>query len=70
MWDFHKIGTVLDCPPGLPGTEWFPGFAGLAVLKLGESQTKWLEVVIVDCIVEVEGGCVYLNLEHNTNMPI
>lgn len=29
MWDFLKIETVLDFPPGLPGTEWFPGFAGL-----------------------------------------
>ena len=40
MWDFLKIETVLDFPPGLPATEWFPRFAGLLVLKLGKSEAK------------------------------
>lgn len=35
MCDFLNIETVLDHPPGLPGTEWFPGSVGLSVLKLG-----------------------------------
>ena len=62
MCDFLNIETVLDHPPGLPGTEWFPGSVGLSVLKLGNFQAKWYLLVILDCIPEVGGGYIYLSL--------
>ena len=61
MCDFLNTETVLD-HPGLSGTEWLPGSVGLSVLKLGKSQAKWYLLVILDCILEVGGGYIYLSL--------
>lgn len=62
MCDFLNIETALDHPPGLPGTEWFPGSVGLPVLKLGRCQAKRYLLVILDCIPEVGGDYIYLSL--------